>query len=221
MESKIIIIGNLKGGVGKSSLTSMFATYIHRVMKEPVVVIDADDDQKTIRTIREDEISQGADENNLFPILNSNSIDAPDSVRFLLDDYKYIFIDLPGNLKQEGVKNSYLMADLIIIPTSLSKEDLDSTIKFITYLNAEILPRRETVNLKTDLMGILYKVRKRGKDYYDFLPHRHMMPITFFETVVPPSEVFKRQTNTLEIIQYETKSFKMADLLEEFNNIIK
>lgn len=221
MEAKIITVGNLKGGVGKSTLTSILATYIHNVLKETVIVIDADDLQHTIETIRNDEISGGANPDILFPVLPSNSVDAPSWVENLLADYKYIFIDLPGNLKQEGVINSLLRADLIIIPTSLSREDLDSTGRFINILNTQIVTEREKAGMNTDIYGILYKVRKRGKEYKEFINEIEQMPIKFFEEVVPNSEVLKRQTSTFENVNYESKSFEMKLILEEFKKILQ
>lgn len=220
MEAKIIAVGNLKGGVGKSTLTSIYATYIHNILKEPVVVIDADDLQHTIETIRKEEINAGADESILFPVLPSNSIDAPDWVGKLIDDFKFIFIDLPGNLKQEGVIKSLLMADVIIIPTSLSREDLDSTGKFINILQNEIIPKRKEKGFDTEVFGILYKVRKRGKEYKEFAEEIQNMPIRFFNEVVPNSEVLKRQTSTYENVEYASKSFEMKVLLEEFKSIL-
>lgn len=222
MESlaKIIVIGNLKGGVGKSTLTSLYATYIHNVLKKRVVVIDADDLQHTIETIRKVETEAGADPAKLYPVLPSNSIDAPDWLDKLIQDFDYIFIDLPGNLKQEGVVKSLSMADLIIIPTSLSREDLDSTGKFLKILYDQIIPARKSVGMETEVYGILYKVRKRGKEYKEFVKEIEEMPIKFFSEVVPNSEVLKRQTSTYANVDYASKSFEMKDMLEEFKKII-
>ena len=218
--AKIIVVGNLKGGVGKSTLTSLYATYIHNVLKKKVIVIDADDLQHTIETIRKVEIEAGADSEKLYPVLPSNSIDAPDWLEKLIYDFDFIFIDLPGNLKQEGVVKSISMADIIIIPTSLSREDLDSTGKFLKILNEQIIPVRNSIGVNTDIYGILYKVRKRGKEYREFIAEIVEMPIKFFNEVVPNSEVLKRQTSTYENVDYASKSFEMKDMLEEFKNIL-
>lgn len=221
METKIITVGNMKGGVGKSTLTSIFANHCHNDLKIPVCVIDADDLQQTINTIRQDEIKAGADEAALFPVLVSNSKDAPAWIARIIDDYDNIFIDLPGNLKQEGVINSYLRADLIIIPTSLSKEDIDATMKFIDILEEKVIPARKEMGLSTTVIGLLHKVRKFGKEYKSFKQIEDQMPIKFFKEVVPPSDQLMRLTSTIRNIKYDSKTFDINNLLSEFDEVLK
>lgn len=221
MPAKIITCGNMKGGVGKSSLTSIFATYIHNILKESVLVIDADDMQQTISTIRKDEISKGSPKEHLFPVIESNSINASEWVEKFIEEYDYIFIDLPGNLKQQGVINAYLMADLIIVPTSLSKEDIDASMIFLNIIMKDIIPARKEIGLDTEVIAMLYKVRKMGKDYKEFLQHKEQFPIRFFDEVVPISDVLSKQTSTFENVQYKTKTFEMSSILDEFRTLIK
>lgn len=221
MEAKVIIAGNMKGGVGKSSLTAILATYIHNTLKKEVLVIDADDLQQTISTIRKDELLTVKDHSKLFPVLESNSKDALRWVTQVMDEYDYIFIDLPGNLKQEGVINSYLLADIIIIPTSLSKEDMDATFRFYEILNKDIIPKRKEEGLETIVKGLLYKVRKRGKEYKEFEEEfKNNIPLAFFEEVIPNSDVLRRQTSTFDNVDFESKSFEMKSFLSEFSKIL-
>lgn len=59
----VVAFENPKGGVGKSTLTALFAGYIHSQSNEEgglsVAVVDIDDMQNTIGKLREDEAEDG------------------------------------------------------------------------------------------------------------------------------------------------------------------
>lgn len=59
----VVAFENPKGGVGKSTLTALFAGYIHSQSNEEgglsIAVVDIDDMQNTIGKLREDEAEDG------------------------------------------------------------------------------------------------------------------------------------------------------------------
>lgn len=221
MEAKIITVANMKGGVGKSTLTSIFASYLHNNKKNKTLVIDADDTQQTVSMTRKKDLERGIPENTLYEILSTNSLDASEYITSLIPDFDYIFIDLPGNLKQKGVLSCLIQIDLFIIPTTLSDEDLDATIRFIDLLFRDVVPEREQNGLKTNLYGILYKVSKRSKEYSEFSKNIKDFPIPFFAEVVPNSDVMKRAISTANNMNYISKTFHIGNIYKEFDNVVK
>ena len=77
----VVAFENPKGGVGKSTLTALFAGYIHSQSNEEgglsVAVVDIDDMQNTIGKLREDEAEEGnmkKEEEYLHPNSSTNWI---------------------------------------------------------------------------------------------------------------------------------------------------
>ena len=63
MENKIILFSNVKGGVGKSTLCSMFATYCAE-KGIPTAVVDADLQQSLVRQRQREKEHDGKPEDN-------------------------------------------------------------------------------------------------------------------------------------------------------------
>jgi chromosome partitioning protein len=124
--AKIISYLNLKGGVGKSTLTALTASFLHE-KKISVCVIDCDEDQKTIDLWKKEDGKNGIATYDVFPVL---SRDVPDTIDNLLDEYDIIFIDFPGNMSQKGVKSIWPFLDVVIVPFYPNAEELDPTVKF-------------------------------------------------------------------------------------------
>ena len=142
--TKVIVFGNQKGGVGKSTLTSLFANYLHIDTDEIICVVDADDKQMSLQNTRKKEITEGADDEKLYNLIQINSIDFPSTYEnSLKGEFDYIFVDLPGNLKQPGVLDTFIYTDYLFIPTSLSSFDLDSMSIFVDLYDDVIKKRKE------------------------------------------------------------------------------
>src|ERR1035437_4995002 len=133
---KVVSIGNQKGGVGKSTITSLVANYLHNNYPDiKIVVVDADDYQNSLIQIRNAEINDRGQDSNfdsskLYDLLKIDSDAYPTHDESLRNEYDLIFIDFPGNLKQKGVTTSYHFVDHLFIPTGTSRMDLDSTMEF-------------------------------------------------------------------------------------------
>ncbi len=88
-EGIIISFANQKGGVGKSTITTILPGYLHSTGKE-YGFKDADDSQSTLTRLRNRE---GGDEND-FKIINILSKDVPTRVDFLKKNYDITLIYL-------------------------------------------------------------------------------------------------------------------------------
>ena len=123
MKNKIVIFSNIKGGVGKTTLCALFASYLVE-RGYPVMAIDADLQASLYRhRKREKDVAPEA------PI--------PWNVD-LLDKLKevpgIVLIDCPGNLNDRNLEYIYKSADTAIIPISFDADTVDATGIFVKAL---------------------------------------------------------------------------------------
>jgi cellulose biosynthesis protein BcsQ len=200
----VVSIGNQKGGVGKSVITSLVANYIHQEWgkKLKIIVVDCDDLQGSLIKLRErDLLAQNGEDDRNYRLLQISSLDLPFSIEFLMEEYDIIFLDLPGNLKQPGVLKCYTWVDVLIVPTQTSSLDLQSTIDFANMYKNEIISEREKLNIKTAIYGLFSRVDVQNVDYkeYNSEKSREILPIEFLQNFVPESKVaFQRNVSTIE-----------------------
>lgn len=134
--SKIILFGNQKGGVGKSTLTSLCANALSLPpFSKSVYIADIDQQQSLIRRRLLDIQS--------FSDIPPYKIEAPTLTEFLADlpelDKKYdlIFIDHAAKLDnslpvdQQEITKLLLIADYLFIPIIAGNYALDSTIDYL------------------------------------------------------------------------------------------
>lgn len=132
MENRTILFSNIKGGVGKTSLCALLASYLAE-RGIPVIVIDADL-QASLYRHRQREKS--ADPGAQAP-WNVELLDTSDGerLRALIDKVKsvpgVVLIDCPGNLNDRNLEYIYKQADTAIIPISFDADTVDATGIFI------------------------------------------------------------------------------------------
>jgi len=192
--TKFIIIGNQKGGVGKSTMTSVMANFIANNTSLKVLVFDCDDLQETLYKKRHREM-EFLKENNLrlkneaYQIVKVNSNEFKNVVSKYEGDYDFIFIDVPGNLKQTGVIECYLAADYIFMPTDITEQDMDSTISFYNEVDKKIIPIRRQEKLVTVIYAFLNKINKVTRTYKEFDSYKDQLPFNFLNTHIGYSSV--------------------------------
>lgn len=221
----VVSIGNQKGGVGKSVITSLVANYIHQQWGDniKIVVVDCDDLQASLHKLRERDLElQNDNEVDNYRLLQISSEDFPKQVEFLIDEYDIILVDLPGNLKQPGVIQCYYLVDVLITPTQTSSLDIQSTLDFVEMYKKTIIPVREEENLKTAIYGLFSRVDVQNVDFKETNSEetRKSLPIEFLQNFVPESKVaFQRNVST--ITTYENVKYKnYQELCEEILNKI-
>src|ERR1700733_8279597 len=97
----VIIIGNQKGGSGKSTLTLMLANYLAIAKKCRVTVIDMDYQQSIIQKYEKAKVLENAEP---YPVMAAGLEDYPvmqEVISANPDDIA--LIDLPGKLDDDGL----------------------------------------------------------------------------------------------------------------------
>lgn len=151
----IIIIGNQKGGAGKSTLTLLLANFLTISKKCTVTVIDMDYQQSLAQKYERAKVLENAEP---YAVLAADLIHYP-LMRDVLTENKeqLVLIDLPGKLDDDGLIPVFQSADLIICPFAYDEFSFESTVLFSVVLQkinpkAPIVyvPNRIKANVKYD-----------------------------------------------------------------------
>jgi chromosome partitioning protein len=124
----ITVIGSLKGGSGKSTVTFNLAVWLEMAEAE-VLVIDADP-QATLSDVSEVRTEEGFE-----PYLNIKNASALS--RKKLTGYDEVLIDV-GTSDIESMKLALALADRVVIPVPPSQADIWSTQRFINFLDEAV-----------------------------------------------------------------------------------
>ncbi|UOE52573.1 ParA family protein [Mucilaginibacter sp. SMC90] len=152
-----IIIGNQKGGAGKSTITLVLANYLTQAKKCPVTVIDMDYQQSISQKYEKAKILENREPYEVlsatletFPILKDV---------IMKNDKDVVLIDLPGKLDDDGLLAVFNSADLFICPFAYDEFTFESTMLFTVVLrkvNPKIkmvfIPNRIKANARYEIM---------------------------------------------------------------------
>jgi chromosome partitioning protein len=229
---KIISIASIKGGVGKTALT----TFLSQVVKGKTLVIDADANNNLtdyyLRNYTFEEINQA----NLYHLLKGEVI--PSDVIYNTDfgidiipctlelhkigvemssnpgsmlkfarnikrlDYDYIFIDTPPSLSYE-FRMSLHVSDLVLTPICFSRW----TLQAMLLLQAEILEVQETFDSAPELLAVPSIVTDKENETL-----RHM-DYNFSESYIKKSATIKNAHDKATKIKDNSRSWNDFQLL--------
>jgi chromosome partitioning protein len=141
--TKIISFISRKGGTGKTTNAINLATSLHATGKK-VMLVETDANY-TLNTLRRMEI---ANEKSALALDIVSSLDGKIADELtglkLNQEYDYIIVDSAGKTTDEGIKKLCLISDAVIVPTSLTQNDLLVTYQTVT----DLLPAK---NINTNL----------------------------------------------------------------------
>lgn len=145
-----------KGGVGKTTLTMLAASYLYYHYDLNVAIIDCNYPIYTIANSRIKEIERlksshtefnrflaqrKASSKGSFPIFNSSVKSAVKDVRELRknDHYDVIFFDMPSLMSVYGTSELLTSMNIVIFPIIESEIAVDTTARYIDILNEHII----------------------------------------------------------------------------------
>ena len=191
---------NPKGGVGKSTITTLFASYLHANAKDKglvIGVVDIDDFQNSIGSLR-DRDKRDPDYSEEFDVIPLSSEEFINRIDFLRDAFDIILVDFPGSLKQSGVVKSLMLIDIIIIPFEPSKLDIIYTLQFYKFYEENILKYRNGHNMKTLVRGLPNRVVPNILEYKDLIEKKDKLPFKLLDNHIKDLRVsFQRNLSTI------------------------
>jgi len=193
-----ILIGNQKGGCGKSTLTLLLANFLTVVKKLGVTVIDMDYQQSIAQKFEKAKVLENEP---LYDVLPAQ-LDQYPVFRELIKRSvgEVIIIDLPGKLDDDGLIPIFQSADLLISPFSYDEFSFDSTVLFAIVLrkiNLKIpivfVPNRVKANVRyetqldvNEQLGKLGELTAAIPDRIDFQRvNTFMTPLSVAPLVIP------------------------------------
>lgn len=158
------------------------------------------------RLTKEEKEACKASKLDYYKLVSMSSADFTTQVEVLKENYDFIFVDIPGNLKQEGVIDVYQYLDYAFIPVNDSWSEIDSTKKFIDkYL--EIVEFRREHGFETKVFGFFCRVKSTSKIFSELYVTKNdlsIWKIPFLENYVPENDqAFKMAFST--IVPYSNK----------------
>lgn len=204
--STIITFANQKGGVGKTTLCTLFANYLS-TKGEKILVIDSDNQQSISEKRKTDLIKYSSSAINYN--IQSFSISDQQSVAKLMQNLKKmdgtILIDSPGHLSQQGLIPIFAHSDIIITPYQYEATCINSTITFIQFITTM---KEKISNMKTRLLLIPNRYDKRyGKLHEIELWEKTDNVFSKYGTVLPkiPIKVALQRYNTISLLDDQEK----------------
>jgi chromosome partitioning protein len=223
-ETVLFSFGNQKGGVGKSTLTSVIANYIKSRTDYSIAVVDADEKQGTISRWRERDKAEGLIGDNNYELEKIDSAKFPKAyTEMVYGEFDFVVVDLPGTLMQEGVVQCYTLVDVLFCPFNVVTADVDATNVFLENYLEKVVALRKHLGYETKIYGVISKIDKRTSEYKkikdvraEFVKH---FPIPLLQSVFPyaPS-FFGRNANTA--IDYSRENKEMEQFCKEVFDIL-
>ena len=149
----IILIGNQKGGAGKSTVTLLLANYLVQAKRKEVTLIDMDYQQSIAQKYERAKLLENTEP---YTVVAASLEHFPGMKNILCtEESQVVLIDLPGKLDDDGLIAVFQSADLVICPFSYDEFSFESTVLFSVVLrkiNAKVpiiyVPNRVKATVK-------------------------------------------------------------------------
>ena len=247
-ETLLIAFSTQKGGMGKTALTVLTASYLHYAKNYNVAVIDCDYPQHSIVEMRDRDTEQI--KNNLYykriayeqfktlqkkayRVEESNAADAITVAERLQkeNDLDFIFFDLPGTLNTKGVVTTLAMMDYIFIPVSADRVVLESTLQFATTIRDNLITTGKSNIKELFLIWNMVDGRERTELYEAYDDAIAELGLQIMKTVIPDTKRFRREmtetnrpvfrSTLLPVDKSLVKGSNIEELVNEICRIVK
>lgn len=137
--AKVVSFISRKGGTGKTTNAINLATTLNMLGKR-VVLVETDTNY-TLNTLRKMEQFKSKENEKGFEILGSQDNSVAQELMEFKNSRKtdVVVVDSAGKTTDEGIKKLCLVSDVVVVPTSLTQNDLLVTYQTVT----DLAPARE------------------------------------------------------------------------------
>lgn len=249
-EPLFVAFATQKGGVGKTAVTVLTASYLHYVKGYNVAVIDCDYPQHSVSQLREREAHLTMEDpfikkmaydhfkkigKRAYPVIETKASDAIATAEKLIVDHPdsldIIFFDLPGTLKSDGVVETLCSMDYIFAPMSADRLVLESTMQLLTLFQQNLITTGIAKAKGLYLFWTMVDGREKTPLYGIYEDVIAKMGLTILKTTLPDSKRFRRELSTehkpifrstfFPIDKSMLKSSRIKELTDEICEIIK
>jgi cellulose biosynthesis protein BcsQ len=233
-ETLFIAFSTQKGGMGKTAVTVLTASYLHYVRGYHVAVIDCDFPQHSIaeerdrdsKLVMEDGYFKRAAYNQFstlgikaYQVKESTATDAVRDAENLMETsskpFDIIFFDLPGTLNSSGVIKTLATMDYIFTPISADRFVLESTLQYATMLNDHIISAGKGNLKELHLFWNMVDGREKTPLYEAYENAVAELGLPVMKTFLPDSKRFRKEMSG------ERKTVFRSTLFPPDKNLLK
>jgi cellulose biosynthesis protein BcsQ len=235
-ETLFIAFSTQKGGMGKTTLTVLAASYLHYVKGYNVAVVDCDYPQHSIVEMRKRDVEQVMNDSHYkrlahaqfrnlkkkaYPVEESTAVDAIQIAEQLQKGgpLDFIFFDLPGTMNTTGVVKTLASMDYIFTPVSADRVVLESTLQFATSIHDNLITTGKSNIKGLYLIWNMVDGRERNELYkaYDYAIAE--LGLQVIKTLVPDSKRFRRELTEAHKPVFRSTLFPVDKTLLKGSNI--
>ena len=214
MKQKTLFIAfsTQKGGVGKTAFTVLMSSYLHYVKGLEIAVIDCDYPQHSIVEMRKRDIELvmkddfykqmayqqfTALKRKAYTVEESNPEQAISKAENLIEqaDKKpdIIFFDLPGTVNSKGIIRTLATMDYIFSPISADRLVLESTLRFASALNENLISVGKGNIKALHLIWNMVDGREKNELYEVYEDIIGELGLSILKTFIPDLKRFRRE----------------------------
>jgi len=196
--AKVISFISRKGGTGKTTNAINLATMLHSLGYK-VTLIETDTNY-TLNTLRKMEVYKSpAKAGAIFEILGSEDAHIAQELKALkqANSLDYVIVDSAGKTTDEGIKKLCIESDMVLVPTSLTQNDLLVTYQTVT----DLAPAKEiNQSLKIVILPNRIHSLTRSKTVREAL--NEIAEAIVLDTIVPQKNLFVNFSTMLAEKEY-------------------
>jgi chromosome partitioning protein len=157
--AKIISFISRKGGTGKTTNAINLATMMHN-LGHRLILIETDTNY-TLNTLRKMELYKtGTKDEALFRIIGSENNELVNEIERLKSNgnLDFIIVDSAGKTTDESIKKLCVLSDAILVPTSLTQNDM-----LVTYQTIEDIKPAKKINPELQILVLPNRIHATTK----------------------------------------------------------
>ena len=237
-EPVFVAFSTQKGGMGKTAITVLVASYLHYIKGYQLAVIDCDFPQHSIVKERKRDgelvMNDGYFKRMAYEMYNSSGIkayqvissttenavhDAQNLVDNSQKELDIIFFDLPGTLNSGGVIKTLATMNYIFTPISADRFVLESTLQYATMLNDNIISLNKGNLQSLHLFWNMVDSREKSPLYDAFDAAICEMGLNVMKTSLPNSIRFRKEMSSERNTIFRSTLFPADKALLKGSNI--
>lgn len=213
----IIAFSTQKGGVGKSTFTTLMASILHYRMGYQVAVFDCDFPQYSLLQMRERDLKMVMQNEILkkmahkqftsinkkaYPIFQSKTDQVLQEIDMYVDTSEItpdiIFLDLPGTVNTVGILKTLTNVHYIFSPITADRLVLESTLSFTDVLTNVLMKETQTGIRDIQLFWNQVDGRERTLLYKNYSKVISDLGLPLMETTITDSKRFRKKGRSLQ-----------------------
>ncbi|WP_298649627.1 ParA family protein [uncultured Proteiniphilum sp.] len=237
-EPLFVSFSTQKGGIGKTALTVLTASYLHFVKGFHVGVIDCDYPQHSLGEMRkrDNELVLNNDYFRelairqymqlgvkTYPVEECTAEQALQRAEVMIQSSEIlpevIFFDLPGTLNSPGVIRTLAAMDYIFVPMNADRVVLESTLQYAVMLSDNLI-KKNVGNLKAIyLFWNLVDGREKTLLYTAYEKVIGELGLNLLKTYLPDSKRFRKEVSDERKTVFRSTLFPVDKSLRKGSNI--